>query len=130
MPSERPTRPIRDEQVDEVRPRGQQLAELVDDDEQVGHRGRASASAVAPGVWYSHDASTLPAWRSIVWRRSCSPISASRIRSTSDEVVAARFVIMPATCGSRGEVREGRAALEVDEHETRACSGACVSPGR
>ena len=38
MPSERPDAAEAHEQVDELGPRGEQLGELVDDHQQVGHR--------------------------------------------------------------------------------------------
>ena len=51
--------------------------------------------------------SRLPALRSIVWRRSCSPINAACTRSTSERS-RCRLVIRPATCGSRRGRRRRR----------------------
>ena len=47
MPSDRPDTPEPDEQVDELGPRGQQLGELVDDHQQVGHRRQRRVGVAA-----------------------------------------------------------------------------------
>ena len=101
-----------DERLEELGPGRQQLAELVDDDDQVGQRRQVRPGR--GGSWYARIESTLPASRSSCWRRSSSPASEARIRSTRDRS-SARLVMSPAVCGSRPQVGERRAALEVDE---------------
>ena len=73
--------------------------------------------------------STLPASRSIRWRRSCSPSSASRMRSTRLRS-RWRLVIRPGGVRQPAELGERGAALEVDEHEAerRPASAASARP--
>ncbi len=91
-----------DEQVGELGPSGQQLAELVHDDEQVRQRRqRLPVRSTPPAAslrWYSRIESRLPARRSSCCRRCCSPCSAAWTRSII-AASSARLVMRPATCG-------------------------------
>ena len=89
--------PDRDEEIDELRALGEQLGELVDDDQQCRQRGQVTPVGAAR-TSYSATPVRLPAARSSSWRRVSSPSSASAIRSTRCSS-SARLVITAETCG-------------------------------
>ena len=118
MPSERPTRP---------RPTNSSMNSAAPPAARRTRRrspaGRASAASPdrprgAPGRRRCRRG--CPTSRSIVWRRSCSPIRAACMRSTSE--VALQVRDQAGHVREPGEVGDG-AALVVDEHERELLGG-------
>jgi hypothetical protein len=89
------------EQVQELGAGGQELAELVDDDQQVGQRFELWVQRTPGGVGL--EIRQVPLRCRSRWRLTSSPWRAAMARSTIDRSDC-RFVMRPATCGTRARL--------------------------
>ena len=109
-----------DEQLDELRPRRQQLGELVDDDQQVGHR-RHRRIGVAAGL-VGDDVVEVAG---LAQHRLAPLLLADQggVHAVDEREVALQVGDQAGHVREPGEVGERRAALVVDEHERELLGG-------